>query len=375
MPGAQLRIEWRRGADQLSALDAPWRALLSRSGAHPWFNSPDWLWDHQAAYGAPGEQSAALTVWSGAELVGLLALVREPGRQAWILRRARLLGDGSFDSDHLEPLLDPERRREAAAALVQGLGRARLAAYAILRTLPQASPGVQAFLGALEHSGRPLRREQRLAACALLPADFETYVGGLKPRMRSKLRQALRRAEERGLVHEQLAPGAALEPWLAQLFSLHQERWSAAGQPGAFADPRRVALYRSAFARLHAAGLARIDRLVGPQGPVAIQAGFDIDGAYHQLQEGYAPAQAADRPGIALRALAMRGALERGLSRYDFLGGYSGHKSDWGAQAVPLWSLTLPLSSWAGRLAVRSLARRAAGAAPAADADPAAQDG
>jgi CelD/BcsL family acetyltransferase involved in cellulose biosynthesis len=359
VPQPKLRIEWRRGASELADLQAPWRALLARCGAHPWFNSPDWLNSHQAAYGAPGERLAGLAVWDGDALVGWLALVREPERQALILRRARLLGDGSFDSDHLEPLIEPELRDAVAEALVRGLSRARLADYAILRTLPQESAGVQAFLAALERAGRPLRREQRLAACTRLPAEFDGYVAALRPRMRSKLRQALRRADERGWRHEQLEPGRELGPWLAQFFELHQARWIAAGQPGAFADPRRVALYRSAFERLHGAGLARMDRLIGPDGPVAIQAGFDADGAYHQLQEGYAPALSGDRPGIALRALAIRAAIERRLSRYDFLGGFSDHKSDWGAQPVALWSLTLPLAPWAGRWAVQALLRRA----------------
>jgi CelD/BcsL family acetyltransferase involved in cellulose biosynthesis len=359
MAQPELRIELCRGASALADLEAPWRALLARCGAHPWFNSPDWLLSHQRAFGTPGERTAVLTVWKDTDLLGLLALVREPERQALILRRARLLGDGSFDSDHLEPLIEPKRRAAVAEALVRGLSRARLADYAILRTLPQKSPGVEAFVAALERAGRPLRREQRLAACTRLPGEFELYVASLRPRMRSKLRQALRRADERQWRHEQLEPERELAPWLAQLFELHQARWIAAGQPGAFADPRRVALYRSAFEHLHAAGLARMDRLIGPDGPVAIQAGFDADGAYHQLQEGYAPALSGDRPGIALRALALRAAIERRLSRYDFLGGFSDHKSDWGAEPVNLWSLTLPLAPWAGRFAVQALLRRA----------------
>jgi CelD/BcsL family acetyltransferase involved in cellulose biosynthesis len=340
-----------------------WLALLERSGAHPTFNGPDWLSAQRAAFDLSNERLVVLEVRRGQRLTGWLPLVREAQRPAPFLRRARLLGDGSFDSDYLEPLLDPDGREHSAACLVDTLARCRLADYAILRTLPKGAPAVQALLTAWGQRRWPLRQEQKWACRAALGADFEGYVQSLKPRMRSKVRQALRRSAQAGWRFESLPLGASPAEWVAELFALHQARWIEAGEPGAFADARRCQLYRQAFDRFAENGQARIDRLVGPSGTVAIQAGFDAAGAYHQLQEGYLPELSQQRPGVALRALAIQAAIGRGIHNYDFLGGNSSHKTDWGGQLVELTTLTLPLGSWRGRFLVRALCRRQAQAA------------
>lgn len=337
-----------------------WLELLARSGAHSTFNGPDWLSAQRAAFDQANERLVVLEVRRGQRLTGWLPLVREAQRPAPFLSRARMLGDGSFDSDYLEPLLDPDEREHSAACLVDTLARCRTADYAILRTLPKLAPAVQALLLVLRQRRWPLREEQKWASRAALAADFESYVQGLKPRMRSKVRQALRRSEQAGWRFESLPAGAAPAHWVGELFALHQARWIEAGEPGAFADPRRCQLYRQAFEQLAQRGQARIDRLVGPSGTVAIQAGFDAAGTYHQLQEGYLPELAQQRPGVALRALAIQAAIGRGIHHYDFLGGHSSHKSDWGGLPVELTTWTLPLGSWRGRLLVRALCRRQA---------------
>jgi CelD/BcsL family acetyltransferase involved in cellulose biosynthesis len=359
--------------DQALAGDlTAWQELLERSGAHPVFNGPDWLLAQRRANDSQGDQLWVLQVRAGKELHAWLPLVREAERPGPCLRRARLLGDGSFDSDYLEPLLNPDEHERSATLLAEALRRSRFANYAILRTLPSERPSVLSLLAALQRRGGPIRQERRWASRTALAGTFEAFLQGLKARMRSKVRQALRRADESGWRAESFKTGDDLGPWMEQLFALHQARWIAAGQSGAFADPRRCQLYQQAFQRFAERGIARIDRLVSAEGVLAIQAGFDAQGAYHQLQEGYLPELANQRPGVALRAIAMRSAIERGLRHYDFLGGQSSHKSDWGAEAIPLTTLTVPMGSWRGRMIVHALCRRQARAAVAresADAD------
>jgi CelD/BcsL family acetyltransferase involved in cellulose biosynthesis len=349
LPGG-LRAEAFAGAAGLVGLEAVWEELRQAAGADPLCNR----WDWARAYVSAWVPDAAVFGWvlsAGDRAVALLPLRDEPRRGALALPRARLLCDGSYESDYLDLLVRPGYERPAVAAALELLRR---------RTGPQAlvlgpSPAESAVLRAWreELAARRLPRRETVVECAVapLPADFESYLGGLKPRMRSKVRQALRRAEERGARFAWADDPLRLDGQLEELFDLHTRRWRAAGGEGSFGDVRRRNFYRALFPDYLRRGLLRLARLEQDGRTVAVQAGFVTEGRYYQLQEGYDPELEEQRPATALRARMTAALIEEGVHTYDFMAGSSQHKADWGGLPRTCITLACALPKWRGRLA------------------------
>lgn len=335
-----LTVRRHAGLEAVNTLSEDWERLLERSGGDPLCNGPRWTLSHARAFALP-QDCFALTVHEGDELVAFTALKREPRRGRLALRRLQFLADGSFDSDYQDVVCLPDRESTVAAALLDALANERGADAVLLGMVRSDSPFLAALRRELDRRGLPLRASAEAAGTMDLPGDFEAYVGGLKKRMRSKLRQALRRAEEADL--EWYTQGDDLEAWLDELWSLHTRRWNAAGRDGSFADQRRRAWYRDLVPIEAEAGTLALARLVRGGRTLAVQYGVLRGATYYQVQEGYDPELESERPGSQLRAAMLRELIARGVRRYDFMEGFTQHKSDWGAERIALVTLSFPL--------------------------------
>jgi CelD/BcsL family acetyltransferase involved in cellulose biosynthesis len=343
-----------------------WEELRRATRVDPLCNSFDWT----LAYARAFVPEADVLGWTfsapSGEPCALVALRREPARGRLALRRALFLADGSFDSDYLEPLVLPGQERALAAALLDSAAHLARIEALVLAGLPAGSAFLQALRAELERRGLP-RREQALACLAApLPADFERYLAGLKPRTRTKVRSALRAARESGAQLAWCASSAELDPRLDELFRLHGLRWRAAGRPGSFDDPRRRAFYRDLGRALLERGELRFARLERAGRTLACQFGALVAGTYYQLQEGYDPELEQERVGTALRALALERLVGEGARSYDFMAGDSRHKRDWGGELRACTTLACALPRWRARFAygARELVDRWRGRTP-----------
>jgi Acetyltransferase (GNAT) domain len=216
----------------------------------------------------------------------------------------------------------PEAREELARAVLEELSRdgrweefvlngfvaadAELIARAApaLRLEPEASP--YAELGVLAERGGG------------------DVVAGLGRNTRQQVRRGLR---ELGDPTCEIAsdPDRALAVF-DELVELHQARWSAEGQHGAFADERVVSFHRELI-RQRAPDRALLCRVEAAGRTVACLYSFLEDGVVFFFQAGIA--QESDskvRPGLVAHALCMATCLERGLREYDFLAPESRYK-------------------------------------------------
>ena len=357
-----LRTTAFEGLDGLEEhLDA-WNELLGASAADPLFNGPTWVRAHARAFGT-AERLFGWLVSAGDGPLALFAFREEPSRGFLSLRRAIVAADGTFDTDYAEPLVRAGREPEAARALLECLAARPAIQAVVLSGVPARSPFLGALREELARRGLP-SRERPVASLALeLPPSLEAYVASLKPRMRTKVRSALRAAEELGARFLPCTDPGELPDRLEELFRLHGLRWRAAGEAGSFADPRRVAFYREMAPRFLERGELRLSRLATPERTLAAQLGFQVGGTYYQLQEGYDPEHGAQRVGIALRGLATAALIDEGTRRYDFLAGDSRHKRDWGGSPEECVSLAFGLPRLRARLSygLRALVDRIRG--------------
>jgi hypothetical protein len=134
-------------------------------------------------------------------------------------------------------------------------------------------------------------------------------------------RQQLRRAA-RELGEPLCEPASDVDGALAvfdELVELHQARWLAAGQPGAFADERVVAFHRELIRR-RAPDRALLTRVHAQGRTVACLYSLVEERVAFFYQGGIAEEDNPKvRPGLLAHALCMRACLERGVREYDFL--------------------------------------------------------
>ncbi len=177
---------------------------------------------------------------------------------------------------------------------------------------------------------------------------------------RSRIRRSLRAFGDVEL--QWAATAAEAHAILDELVVLHEERWRAAGEPGAFADARVRTFHRHAIDRLVPEGraaLVRVRRRTGET--VGCLYGFVEDGRLLFYQAGL---QRFDdnrlRAGMVTHVLAMTACLERGLRTYDFLAPPSRYKLELATGSEPLtWAqLDRPRMRLRAERRLRALRRR-----------------
>jgi CelD/BcsL family acetyltransferase involved in cellulose biosynthesis len=346
-----------RGLEALAALATAWDELARAAGLDPLCNAHAWTLAYARTH-ARDEHVFGWTLEQDGAPAGILALRREAARGALALRRALLVADGSFDSDYLDVPVRPGLERELVRRLFEGARGVGWLEAVVLGGVPGDSRFLAALRAELDERGLPRREHAVACLAAPLAETFEPYLAGLKSRMRSKVRSAVRAAGERGARLEWCTRAEELEPWLAELYRLHEQRWRAEGHAGSFADESRRAFYAEFTRAALARGELCFARLVEANGAAsALQLGVRANERYYQVQEGYDPAREDERVGTALRGLALAELIARGVRAYDFMAGDSRHKRDWGGLDRPCTTLAFPLPRWRARASFALKAR------------------
>lgn len=331
-----------------------WREVVAAAAIDRLFNSPDWGLLQAEAYAAPKDVFGwAVSTADGAP-VALFPFRTRPRRGALDLTRAILLADGTFDSDYLDLPIRPGFEAEAVDLCVDLLGTRRGIDAAVVAGVPDESKTLAALRDSLDRRGLPRRELDVPCAAADLAESFDAYVARLKPRMRSKVRSALRAAGERGARLLWCDEAASLDAHLEGLFTLHSRRWNAAGEAGSFSSEPRRRFYAAMSRDLLARRALRFARLEVDGRAVAYQIGAVAEGVYYQLQEGFEPELADLRVGTMLRGLVVQALIAEGVRRYDYMAGVSQHKQEWGAELRKCTSIGFPLQRLKGRLAFKA---------------------
>lgn len=344
-----IRLEIFRGFAEFQAREELWRDLLARSSAAQVSNDFDWLCAHVRSFADPEKLRGAVVRDRNGEPIGAFALVPEFDRSSPLLPRLRPIGDGSFDTDDLEPLAVRGREPEVAEAYVDYVSRLRRASAVVLGNVDGESPMIRALLTELDRRGLTPRLHPGEAGVSRLGDNLESTLASLASRMRSKVRQALRKAAAAGAVFDRCERSDQLAEFTDQLLRLHTLRWEALGEPGAFGDARRVEFYSKLLPPFLERGQLVLTRLSIGGEPAALQLGFTAGDRYIQLQEGYDPRFEEQRVGVALRAQSIEYLTANGVRVYDFLAGFTRHKKDWGAAPRPTPTIAIPTGNPLGR--------------------------
>lgn len=115
-----------------------------------------------------------------------------------------------------------------------------------------------------------------------------------------------------------------------ELVRLHQARWNAAGQPGAFASSRFHAFQKKLISRLLPRDQVVLARIKTPQATVGCLYLLVDRNRLLDYVSGFISFEEFPSPGLISHYLCMEAALRRGFDAYDFLVGEKRHKENLG---------------------------------------------
>ncbi len=254
----------------------------------------------------------------------------------------------SYHADYATLLGDPAHLPAAADALAAYCGSTGDPDHpqpwdaVDLRRLRTGDPAAAALANAFGSremaNGWTLNLEtEEVCPVATLPAGatMDDYLATLGKKERHEIRRKVRRAEAAGEVA--LTDSADPLADLPAFIDLHQKRWGADGlfPEGPGGDHSRL-FFRRLFELFPAGGSLHLAFLTVGGRRIAAGVSFETQHSLLYYNAGVDPEARDLSPGVLMVERYVRRALERGLSRLDFLRGNEPYKYEWGAVDEPI---------------------------------------
>ena len=356
-----------------------WRVLWQRTQPRPPMLEFTWIQNWWRLHHNEGQPLIILVVDDERRPIGLAPLYRrtQPLLSGQWLRTVHFLGTGERERDEVlgeyntwlgAPATMSLVTRQVAVALARCSDLWDRARLERLRGDAGIHEQLPACLGEAAHlwetSATPTFRSP------VMPLD--DYIAALpSANFRHRCRRALKATRAMGLELVRAETAAQRELLCAALRRLHQQRWSARGEPGAFASPVFTEFHQT---MLEADGGADHHWLVGLQGGdgelmavrYCLRAG---DHLYDYVSGVDTTAPTALAPGLSLHLLTIEACVDAGVRVYDLMGGNYQYKHHLALEhdemrTIDIFSRNARARLW---LAARDLRRQLVPRRPAAE--------
>jgi len=248
---------------------------------------------------------------------------------------------GSVCVEYNRILVEPAFQQEFFRQIVQHLHADR--DWEQLRLDGFSEQDLQPWLEHLPHA-EIRKRESRYFNLQAARAAGETVIEGLGRSTRSNLRRRLKQYGELDCQWAETLEQA--EEILQELIVLHQARWQAAGQPGAFASDRFRRFQQDAGLKLFLEQKVVLFRVRHQAETVGCLLLLVDQNRLLDYLSGFADFNVKPSPGLTTHFLCMEAAWQRGYDAYDFLVGDKRHKENLSNNVHQLCWLTCSRPSW-----------------------------
>ena len=283
-------------------------------------------------HGRAGEETVALA------LLGAAATSRRHG-----LIRSRSLylnetGEPQFDAmmiEHNGILTMPERGPAALAALLAWFAEQRRGADELhLRGWSCRIPDI-----ALANRG--LLLSATAVPSYIVELDQLTAAGELDPILSANARRQMRRTfrhfAAQGVVQLREASSEdEAQHWFTALKSLHCASWERRGRMHSFSRPFFEHFHRRLIERCFEKGETQLIEAKAGERVIGYLYNFRRGRRIYAYQSGFDDADARERPGYLVHALAIRHAFQCGMQIYDFMAGRNRLKERFATRCVPM---------------------------------------
>ena len=270
------------------------------------------------------------------ELLGIAPLYKSCFKHLSIFRMNYLafLGDRDVGSEYLDFIIKNDFENEVTEFIFTYLWDHRNDYDLLfLKEVPDNSINLNFFTSEKNHKHYKIRKEMRVCSSFSLPQTFDEYIKSLKPRFRTKIRSSRKKLQKGFSVKfYECDPGHELEKKLIQLFTLHQKKWVAGGNTGSFYKIAKRRFYRDIASPFLANNWLKFYFLEVDGKTIACQFSFLYNNRILHLQEGFDINYGEYDIGNVLRGFVMEKIIAEKVNTYDFLGGITYHKKNWGAK-------------------------------------------
>lgn len=348
----QLRnLEFRLVTEQsdLYSIVDDWRQLLAESAAPETMMEPNWLLGWWRQYGS-GVELAVGQLFDGERLVGFapLCIRRFSYCPGLTFRRLQFMG---VDAEDVDGICSMYMSFVAARGYEDDVGQAFVdhavagnfgwAHEIMLGPMRSPTPERARMQNRFEHHGLRCEEKRQITNFYVsLPSTWDGYLRSLPGENRSYITTMMsnfeRWANEHGgWTFEHAMTPDAIEPAFATLIGLQLERLS----------PRFLAFQRGYIANRSSSAQIEISTL--RVGGSAVASVYTIRNGQSAVayQYGWAPVSGLDM-GVALNALLIQRAIERGDVSLDFLSGGYGFEPEFATAQRPMCTLRAVRPSW-----------------------------
>jgi CelD/BcsL family acetyltransferase involved in cellulose biosynthesis len=317
------------------ALETEWNALLDECDCDLPFLRHDWFrlwWSH---FGA-GRRLAVITARRNGLLALALPVLEE--RERWL--PAPLVKLRSLTNAHSFRFQIPLRRGEegSVAAAWSYLERRRRPWHMLeFERVPTGFSADRELLDRARRAGCPSGVwEGGTSPYLTLQGTWEAYLGSLKPKFRSNLRNRLKRIQKLGDVSYELVTAreksaAALE----DAFAIERSGWKGEAKSAIGMDPTLARFYTEWGELAAERGWLRLWFLRLGERRVAFEYNLEYKRVLYCMKIGYDSELHPYSPGQTLKAAVLERAFQEGIREYDFLGVMDEAKGDWTSTGRP----------------------------------------
>jgi CelD/BcsL family acetyltransferase involved in cellulose biosynthesis len=327
-----LTIRECRDWNELERLQPEWNRLLQLNPALGLFSTPEWLLPWWRAYGRNKELLSLVVTDAETRVVAILPMYLERATFFGLqIRKLRLIGDGSLDSDDLDLIIHPGYEDLVVKAFV-AWARERPFDVCELNCVSPRSVSIKLLQAATAAASWTHITGQRTLVFVPLPNSWELYLKQLSSKERGKIGNRYRHLRNCYKVRFYRCETVdQLPSSLETLFALHQKRWEARGEKGSFSIAERRQFYYEMATSLLRRGDLELWFMELNGEPVAAQIGLRYGDTIYALQEGFDPSFTKESVGYVLRSHVLCYCIETGVRRYDFLAGDQDSKQRWAA--------------------------------------------
>lgn len=313
--------------------EADWKRLVELSEDASIFVSWEWVSIWWEVYGKSDSRSLHIIRVEDAadEVVGFAPLMVDTN----VYRGVRTLGFiGQFVDTYSEflDIISERRMRQPVARAVTGfLFEKDSGSWDLLQleAMDSASATLSSFWPGVPWARlRYVPQELIDSPYVTIDGDWDSFLSSQSANFRSQYRRAFKRMkglpERRECVPEEIEEVGLL---LEEVIRLHRDRWGAAS--GSFRSDESLEFHRRLATRLYANDMLYLHVVCSGSKAIAARYDFIWREKLYCFQGGWNLDYSRFGPGNYMTGEAIKWAISRGLTEYDFLGGASEYKRRW----------------------------------------------
>ena len=345
----QLRIV--DSCEELSQLKSSWDKILSELPEYSPFLTWEWMNTWWGIYKTKLTRLLVLEISDGSNVVAIAPFYIRKKILPTPCRAMYLLGTGEPESkevcsEYLDIICIPHYSKAVSSTVESFLVRNnKLWDRIELHRILDDSILMECFIRGMVDKRYTINKIMcGLRYFIILPARWEIFMKSIKPSMRRSVtvahKKLLKNADYKIEVIEN---ESQIQEVMQELITLHTKSWVAKGKPGAFASPEFCEFHLKIAALMHKNNNLMMLKISVTDDVVAVLYNFKMMGTSYYYQSGLNMQDYAYlKPGVLLHSEAIRDAINRDMSKYDFMmAGQNTYKSQYGCQTSEMFNLRI----------------------------------